>query len=103
MITDVTVTPSTAARASRCLRPKAPAPATAIRTGLVLFQAGGAGGPQHDGPDRGVGRGDMAAAAKLLDLGAHGATHDQLPDHLDPLRARLTHVLHARQPCQAPS
>src|SRR5215831_15765297 len=98
--TDVTVTPSMAARPSRCLMPKAPAPANAIRMRLDLFLAGRAGGPDHEVPDRGVGPGDVVEAVQLLDGGPHGAAHDQLHDQLDPLGARLAHVLDVRHQCQ---
>src|SRR5271170_2240082 len=91
-----TVTPSMAARPSRCLMPKAPAPASAIRMGLVLPLEWLVGGPQHDVPDRGVGARDMVEAVQLLDLGAHGAPHDQLHDQLDPLGARFADVLDVR-------
>src|SRR5215831_7940428 len=93
---EVTVTPSMAASPSRCLMPKAPAPATAIRMGLALFLAGRAGGPDHEVADRGVGPGDVVEAVKLLDGGPHGTAHDQLHDQLDPLGARLAHVLDMR-------
>src|SRR5215831_9794457 len=89
----VTVTPSIPARPSRCLMPKAPAPASAIRMRLALFLAGG---PDHEVPDRGVGPGDVVEAVQLLDGRSHGAAHDQLHDQLDPLRARLAHVLDVR-------
>src|ERR1035438_10875109 len=103
LTTEVTVTPSMAVRASRCLMPKAPAPASAIRMWLVLRRAGRVGGPQHDVPDRGVGSRDVVEAVQLLDPGAHGATHDQLHDQLDPLGARFPPVLDLRQQPPRPS
>src|SRR5579863_4564028 len=96
LTTDVTVTPSMSARASRCLMPKAPAPASAIRMRLILFLAGVLDGPHHEMPDRGVGPRDVVEAVQLLDLGPHGAAHDQLHDQLDPLRAGLAHILDVR-------
>ena len=47
-------------------------------------------------PDRGVGRRDVVEAVQLLDGRAHRAAHDQLHDQLDPLGARLPHVLDVR-------
>src|SRR6266536_1612991 len=82
-----------ARRPSRCLTPKAPAPASAIRMCLVLFLAGLVGGPQHDVPDRGVGSRDMVEAVELLDVAAQSAAHDQPHDQLDALGARLAQIL----------
>src|SRR6266536_64677 len=93
LTTDVTVTPSMAVRPSRCLTPKAPAPASALRMCLVLFLAGLVGGPQHDVPDRGVGSRDMVEAVELLDVAAQSAAHDQPHDQLDALGARLAQIL----------
>src|SRR5580700_37091 len=95
LITQVTVTPSMSARASRCLRPNAPAPATAMRMGLVLL-GGRVDGPDHHVPHGGVGSRHVVEAVELGDLGAHRAAHDQLHDQLDPLRASLAHVLEVR-------
>src|SRR5215813_1461998 len=100
LTTDVTVTPSMTARPSRCLVPKAPAPASAIRMRLV-FLACLAGRPDYEVPDRGVGPGDVVEAVQLFDGGPHGAAHDQLHDQLDPLGARLAHVLDVRHQRQA--
>src|ERR1035438_3454844 len=100
LTTEVTVTPSMAVRASRCLMPKAPAPASAIRMCLVLFLAGRVGGPQHDVPGRGVGSRDVVEAVQLLDVAAQSAAHDQPHDQLDALGTRFAHVLdvwHARE------
>src|SRR5215470_9093881 len=117
LITDVTVTPSMAARASRCLMPKAPAPASAIRmvSSLPRWFCGacsargveggssplGLAGLEHQVPDGGVRPGDVVEAVQFLDLGAEGTTHDQLHDQLDPLGAGLAHVLDVRQAGQA--
>src|ERR1700733_15720878 len=95
LTTAVTVTPSMSARPSRCLMPKAPAPASAIRMGLVLLR-GLVSGPDHEVADRGVGSGDMVEAVQLVDLGAHGTAHDQLHDQLDSLGAGFAHVLDVR-------
>src|ERR1700735_5246085 len=89
----VTSTPSISARPSRCLMPKAPAPATAIRMGLLN---GLVDGPDHEMADRGVGSWDVVEAVELLDRRAHGAAHDQLHDQLDPFGPRLAHVLDVR-------
>src|SRR5262249_39572905 len=96
LTTEVTVTPSMRASPSRCLMPKAPAPARAIPMRLGLFLPRRAGGPDHEGPDRGVGPRDVVEAVQLLDGGPHGPPHDQLHDQLDPLGARLAHVLDVR-------
>src|SRR5262245_32212123 len=101
LTTDVTVTPSMTARPSRCLVPKTPAPASAIRMRLVLFLACLAGRPDYEVPDRGVGPGDVVEAVQLFDGGPHGPAHDQLHDQLDPLGARLAHVLDVRHQRQA--
>src|SRR5580658_5244448 len=97
LTTEVTVTPSIRASASRCLMPKAPAPASAIRMWLVLFRARRVGRLQHEVAERGVGCRDMVVPVQLGDGPAERAPHDQPVDKLDALGACLAQVLNVRQ------
>src|SRR5580704_5782082 len=98
LTTAVTLTPSMFARPSRCLMPKAPVPASAIRMSGLLVSVSG---PKHEVPDRGVRSGHMVEAVEFLHLGAQGAAHDQPHDQLDALRTGLAHVVQVRQPSEA--
>src|SRR5262249_28296971 len=95
-------TPSISLIASRCLSPKAPAPASAtlrvLLMNVALKRAVSRGVFQNEMPDRGVGRGDMIEPVRNLRLWAagddirHRAARNQPHHEFDPFRSRLPDV-----------
>src|SRR6266496_3192816 len=91
---ETTSTPSIFASASRCLTPKAPAPARPI---LIVSIVDSLGVLENDVADGGIRRRHVIEAIDLARGRVQRATHDEPHHELDSLGARFTHIVEVRQ------
>src|SRR5690606_37735518 len=97
-ISEITRTPSMFLMPSRCLAPKAPAPASATLMVLLWLMSVFL---QDQVAHRGVARGHMVEAVRHLGRGAasrvgHRAARDQPHHEFDAFAARFAHVVDVR-------
>src|SRR4030095_14253482 len=91
---ETTSTPSIFASASRCLTPKAPAPARQI---LIASIVDSLRVLENDVADSRIRRGHVIEAVDIARVRVERATHDEPHHELDPFGARLAHVIEVRQ------